>query len=219
MTASVVTVSSQLGSGGIAIGWSVAEALGFRYYDWQVTSQAAELAGVAPDVVAASERMPGFLERMLNRLLAASAVSGEETHAVLGQDPAVLASAVQTLGSEGYRAFIDKVIRELADHGDAVIVGHAGQATLHDRPDVLKVLVRGSAQKRAERLIEEGRRKTVAEALKAVEETDRDRSRLLKTAYHLHWLDATNYDICLDTDVLPIDYCVDLVVTAARAHP
>jgi cytidylate kinase len=219
MTARIVTVSAQLGAGGTAMARHVADALGFRYFDWQVTSEAAALAGVSPEVIAASERMPSFMERVLSRLLAASAVTGEESQVMLGPDPSVIATAVQSLGSEDYRRFIEHVVEGLAESGEAVIVGHAGQATLRGRPGVLKVLVHGSPKRRAERMVYEERAATVAEALKNVNDTDRDRLRLFKSAYHVDWLDPAIYDLCLNTDNLPPEQCADLVVAVAKAYP
>jgi len=69
VTASIVTISGQTGSGGAAIARRVAEKLRYRYYDWEIISQAAQAAGVWPEVLAATaERVPTFLERMLRRL-------------------------------------------------------------------------------------------------------------------------------------------------------
>ena len=44
--ATTITVAVQLGSDGFAVARNVAEHLGFRYYDWEITSQAADEAGV-----------------------------------------------------------------------------------------------------------------------------------------------------------------------------
>ena len=219
MAASIVTISTQLGTGGTAMARSIADMLGYRYYDWQITSEAANLAGVSPEVIAASERVPSFLERMLTRLLAASAVTGEESQVMLGPDPSVVASAVQSLGSEDYRRFIHRVVEELADRGEAVIVGHAGQVTLRDRSGVLKVLVCGSPARRAERLVAEERAASLEEAAKNVQATDRDRGRLFKTAYHVEWLDAALYDLCLNTDHLSPEHGAELIVASAKAYP
>ena len=67
MPANVVALSVQNGSGGYTIARRVAEALAFRYYDWEITSEAARLAGVSPSEVLASERVPGFFERTMRR--------------------------------------------------------------------------------------------------------------------------------------------------------
>ena len=57
MPADVVALSVQNGSNGYTIARRVAEALRFRYYDWEITLEAARIAGVPPAEVAAAERV------------------------------------------------------------------------------------------------------------------------------------------------------------------
>ena len=216
MTAGTVTFSVQVGSGGFAIARAVAEKLGYRYYDWEVTSQAAEMAGVSPDIVAASERVPGFIERIMRRLATAPALSTEE--AVLEPAPAMVVSAVQSLTLDDYRQLIERVVREIADKGEAVLVGHAAQAILADRSSVFRVLVLGSLQKRAERLAAE-QHITAESALTAIKQSDKDRAELFKRVYRIDWLDAAVYDLCVNTDNVPSEVSVEAVVAAARNMP
>jgi cytidylate kinase len=216
MTAGTVTFSVQIGSGGYTIAHNVADKLGFRYYDWEVTSQAAEMAGVPPDVVAASERVPGFLERMMRRLSTAPTLSSEE--AILEPAPTMVVSAVQSLTSDDYRQFVERVVTQLADNGDAVIVGHAGQAVLRDRPGIFKVLVLGSPKVRAERLALE-QRVTIEQAFTTLKQSDKERSDLFRRVYHIDWLDAAVYDLCINTDHVPAEIAVETVVAAAGQMP
>jgi cytidylate kinase len=83
------------------------------------------------------------MERMMRRLAAAS-----ETE----EAPVSPAPRQSILTSDDYRQFIERVVRELAERGDAVIVGHASQAVLKDRPGVLRVLLVGSEDRRKARL-------------------------------------------------------------------
>jgi cytidylate kinase len=211
MTAGVVTFSNQMGANGGAVARAVAEKLRYRYYDWEVLSQAAAEAGVSPEVVAvaAAERAPTFIERMMRRL---SSVSEEETPPLA---PGVRQSI---LTSEDYRQFIEHVVRELANRGDAVIVGHAGQAVLRDRPGVLRVLLTGSLERRAARLA--GAQESRIEQLReTVRQSDRQRADFFRRAYQLDWLDAGSYDVCLNTDRLSTDLARDMIVACAREVP
>src|SRR5262249_38949342 len=88
MPAAVVTFTVQIGSGGFVIAHEVAQRLAFRYFDWEITSEAAARAGVSAADVAASERVPGFLERIMRRLLSASAIGTEESSVVIPSEPA-----------------------------------------------------------------------------------------------------------------------------------
>ena len=215
MSANVVTLSVQTGSGGFLVARQVSERLGFRYYDWEITSEAADRAGVSPNEVIAAERVPGFVERMMRRLGAASAVTVEGSPLFGELSPAAWSNALQSMTSDDYRQFIERVVLELADRGEAVIVGHAAQHTLKARHDTLRVLIHGSHAKRIERLAIE-QELTVDEAKERIKQQDKDRSELLRRAYHFDWLDAGMYDLSINTDNLSLDFAAEAVVKAAK---
>lgn len=218
MTASVVALSVQAGSGGFTIAHYVAEQLGLRYYDWEITSEAANRAGVPPAEVRASERVPGFLERMMRRLGAVSTVSIEGGASFADPSPQIWNQAVASLNSDEYRPFIERVVTELADQGNALIVGHAGQYLLRDRPGVLKVFVHGSEPVRAQRLaIEQDTDPQIA--LANIKQSDKDRADLLKKVYGFNWLDASKYDLTINTDRISVDAAVDAIIAAAKNIP
>jgi cytidylate kinase len=218
MPANVVALSVQTGSGGFTVAHRVADLLGFRYYDWEITSEAAARAGVTPNEVIASERVPSFIERMMRRLGAVSTVSLEGSPGFSELSPAMYNTALESLTSDDYRQFIERVVKELADRGDAVIVGHAAQHTLKGTPGVLRVLVYGSPAFRAERLAAE-QGIDLEKARATVKQSDKDRTELLKSVYHFDWLDAGMYDLALNTDHLSLDYATDAVCSAARDWP
>jgi cytidylate kinase len=213
MKSAVLTFTVQVGSGGFAIARAVAEKLGYRYYDWEVTSQAAEMAGVSPDVVAASERVPGFIERMMRRLSMAPTLPSDE--AAIEPAPAMVVSAVQSLTSDDYRQFVERVVRELAATGEAVIVGHAAQAILKGQQGVFKVLLMGDQERRAQRLAIE-QKSTIEQALSTIKQSDRDRAELFRRVYKIDWLDASSYDLALCTDTVPHDVAIEAVVASVK---
>jgi cytidylate kinase len=215
MSATVVALSVQTGSGGFALAHQLSEQLGFRYYDWEITSEAAARAGVSPTDVIAAERVPGFIERVMRRLGAASAVSMDGTSVFADPSPAVWTNAIASLDSDSYRPVVERVVLELADQGEAVIVGHAAQYTLRDQAGVLRVLIHGSAEARAERLAAE-QSIDIKRAAELIKQSDKDRTELLKRVYHFNWLDANMYDLTINTDQLTIDYATDVIVAAVK---
>ena len=218
MTASVISFSVQTGSGGFGIARRVSDRLGFRYYDWEITSEAAARAGVSPNEVIAAERVPCFLERMMRRLGAVSTVSLETSPGFSEPSPAMWNTAIQSLTSDDYRHFIERVVIELAERGEAVIVGHASQSLLRDKPGVLRVLVYGSPAVRIGRLAaEQSIDRERAAAL--VKHSDKDRADLLKRVHHLEVLDATNYDLALNTDRVSADLATETIIAAAQEIP
>ena len=218
MTASVIAMSVQAGSGGFNIAHHVAEQLGLRYYDWEITSEAAARAGVSPDEVMASERVPGFFERMMRRLGAVSAVSIEGGASFADPSPAMWNTAVASLSSDDYRPFIERVITELADQGHALIVGHAAQHILRDRTDVLRVLILGSEEVRAKRMARE-QNLALEQALTNIRTSDKDRGELLKKVYKFDWLDARRYDLTINTDNISTEVAIDAVLASAKNIP
>jgi cytidylate kinase len=218
MAANVITLSVQTASGGFAVARRVAETLHYSYYDWEITSEAAARAGVTPNEVLAAEHVPSFVERMMRRLGAASAVSVEAGPALNEISPAAWTAALQSLTSDDYRQFVERIVLELADQGEAVIVGHAAQHTLKGRPGALRVLVHGSLERRAERLAQE-QSMSPEEALQRVRDSDKERADLLRRVYHFDWLDAAMYDLCVNTDQLPEEYVAETIVAAVEKVP
>jgi cytidylate kinase len=200
-----------MGSGGSSIARVVATKLRYRYYDWEVISQAAEEAGVSPEVfaVAAAERAPGFVERIMERL--GSMTAGDEPPPTSGR-PSLFVS------SDDYRQFLEHVVKELGSQGQAVIVNHSGQAVLRGVPGVLKVLTYGSKAKRAARLAQIQHADPAA-VLKTITEADRQRSDYFKRVYHIDWLSSQNYDLVINTDHIAPDLAADMVGAAAKEMP
>jgi hypothetical protein len=218
MTASVVALSVLNGSAGFTIAHQVAERLNFRYYDWEITTEAANRAGVSPSDVIAAERVPGFMERMMRRLGAISTMTIEGSPGFSDPSPAVWNTALQSLTSDDYRQFIERVVAELADRGEAVIVGHAGQHILRNHSGTLRVLIHGSLEARAQRYADE-QGIDLDKARLLVKQSDKDRGELLKRLYQFDWLEASMYDLTISTDHISTELATETIVSAAEALP
>jgi len=207
MPVTVVTFSVQQGSGGHRAAQLVSQKLGFPYYDHEIVSEAASIAGVSPDTVAAAERWPTFIERMLERLAMTTVVS----EGVMPAPPSTSPSNMMMTSSD-YRSIIEQVVVNLAERGSCVIVGHAGQVTLQSIPAVFKVLVTGSPERRAKRIMaEQGLNEKDATSL--VKDSDHQRIEFFKHVYDIDWLDSSNYDLTVNTDDIEVDSAVALVMT------
>jgi cytidylate kinase len=208
-----LALSQRLGSGGAAIAQLVAGSLGLRYYDWEITAAAAELAGVAPSQVAASERAQTLLERVLDRMGSTGVYLEDESVGRLSST--TMSSAIQALSSSQHRELVEDVVRELASRGGCILVGHAGQVILRDVPRVFKVLITGSAEKRAQRVAaDEGR--SIEEAAKLVRESDAERRAFFKQTYHVDLLDSSLYDLTLSSDYISSQTVTSIIVDAFK---
>jgi cytidylate kinase len=210
MAARVLTFAVQLGSDGFAIAKAVADKLGYRYLDNEIVAEAAARAGVSPETVASAERWPTFIERMLERLAMTTAVS----EGVVPTPPANPAAMMLT--SADYRHLIEQVVHSLAQQGQCVIVGHAGQAILEQTPQVFKVFIHGSKERRAQRLAQE-ENIDVAQALAQIKASDRQRSEFFKHVYNIDWIDSSTYDMTINTDDVDHETAIALILTGVAA--
>ena len=128
MNTRVVAMARSVGSAGDDVARAVAEQLGFRFYDYQVVQTAAQDAGVSPETVSEAEHTPSLFTRILEAL-----ARNPSMPVAAWADPVPLATS-PLLTSAEYRRFIEDVIRDLADQGEAVLLGHGAVMSLSDRP-------------------------------------------------------------------------------------
>jgi cytidylate kinase/L-amino acid N-acyltransferase YncA len=210
MAGPVVTISRQLGSGGDEIATLVAQRLGVPLLDREVISRAAQVAGVSEEALRAAERHSSLLSRMLESLGKFGAAGGGEGVALEG-----LSSTMLLTTSADFRALLERVLREIAAAGPAVILGHAAQIALRDTPGTLHVFIHAPAEFRAAHLARtEGI--PLAQARREIEVSDRERVRFYQSAYHVNWYDLRLYDLVLDTSVIGVHRAADVIAEVAR---
>ena len=195
----VVTISASYGAGGSWIGPQVAERLGCRFIDRAIPVQVAERLDVPVEHAhvhdeAAAPRFTRLLARLPNT---SGVVLPEATNA------------------EFCRA-TERLLLEAADDGDVVVLGRAGAIVLRDRAGALHVRLDGPAEARVfqgmrvEDIDEE-------EARRRQRTSDRARIDYVKHFYRADPRDHRHYHLVLNSTVVPLPTCVDLIVTAARA--
>lgn len=209
MNTTVIAVARQVGAAGEEVARAVAEKLDYRFVDYQIVQDAAREAGASPEAVSEAERSPSLLTRILETL----ARNPSMPEAVWANPTPLAETPMYT--SADYRRFIEQVIIDIADQGRAVIVGHAGQAVLKGRTDVMRVLICGSVSVRARRIMA-GMGIDEEEARKVAERTDQERIIYLDRFYDTAWLSPPTYDICLNTDHLNVEQATELIEEAAR---
>lgn len=211
----VICISHTDGAGGDGIGHAVAERLGLRYVNEEIILEAARLARVDPEVVAAAEQKQSFWSRLLDSLSAAQEAIG----------PAALAGfAVATapeIGSyradkEDLRSLIRAAIHEVAKDGNAVIVAHAASLALAGKPGVLRVLVTAPDEIRRRRIAAE-RSLSAEDAEDAITRGDNARRDYMQKFYDVDAELPTHYDIVLNTEVLTPAHATALIVAAASS--
>ena len=163
-----ITVSRQLGSLGFEVARAAADLLGYRLVWRDLINQAARIAGSPEAALAAIDDL-----------------------GLLGICPSPEAC-------QAYRQAVQQIMQELANQGNVVIIGRAGQMILGGWSEVLHVRVIAPRPLRIERVAE--RQEISLEcALAQIEASDRRRRNYLKRFYNVQWDDPNLYDLVINT--------------------
>lgn len=197
----IITVSRQFGSGGRSIAKELAKRLGYDYYDSELTMKVAEETGFDPSYIAdAGEYAPG-------RSILSYALGSASPHAVGNHMSA----------SDYLWATQSRIITELAEKGNCVIVGRCADYILRNREDCLNVFIHAKDEYRAKRIVElYGVRDKSPQ--KRLEEKDSKRSVNYKYFTGREWGKIENYHLALDSSVLGSEGCVKLLVQAVETE-
>lgn len=104
----------------------------------------------------------------------------------------------------------DKIIRKIADNGSGVIVGRAADYVLRNYKNVIRLFIYAPEKYKVKRVMEIYG-DTVKDAEKNVLRSDAARTVYYNNISGLHWGDAHNYDLLIDSSV-GVDKCVELIL-------
>ena len=106
-----------------------------------------------------------------------------------------------------------RIMNDIAERYNAVIVGRAGFYALRDRPRVIRVFVHAPLEFRVRRIMKVHGLTDGREAQRLVEEADRRRARFIKDVSGAEWCDARNYHLSIDASGIDFDTGVAMIVT------
>ncbi len=199
MEKKIITISREFGSGGRTIGHRVADALGIPFYDKELVDQIALESGFAPKYVEEhGEHSPG--RSFFSYAFAPQGVPG----------------VMNGLSSADFLWNIQcNVILQLAEKGPCVIVGRNADYILKDRKDVLHAYIHADMPFRADRIV-----RLYGESEKSPEARLQEKDKRRRVNYQHYtgrtWGVAQNYDICLNSSILGVDACVDILLNIIK---
>lgn len=195
MAKRIITISREFGSGGRFIGEEVAKKLGIAYYDKEMIGQIAEQAGLSSEYVRENAEL--------------SPKKGWFAYAFSGCD--ITGKSVEDMVYEAQR----KVIMEIAEKENCVIIGRNADFILKDRKDVLNVFIHGSIPEKVRRICSLYN-VTEVDAIKMINDIDKRR----RTNYNFYteqkWGMAENYTMSLNSSVLGYDLCQKIIIDCAK---
>jgi CMP/dCMP kinase len=199
-TTIVLTVSRQLGSGGSYIGKAVAQRLGLKYADREILEQAARLLGMD------DRDLAGFEERVSSLWMQAARVlfmGPPESPYTPPGPPRVDESEVFEVES--------RIVREIAEREDAVIVGRGAFYVLRHHPGAVRIFVHAPETWRVQRVMQIYAIHDEAAARALVERSDAQRRKFAERIAGGQLLDPTDFDLCMNTATIGLDDAVNLV--------
>jgi cytidylate kinase len=111
------------------------------------------------------------------------------------------------------------VIESIAAHESAVIVGRGAGHVLGGSATVLRVFLHAPKAVRITTAMDEYGLDDRVAAEQILRDSDRARSKFVRSLTGRDWCDATLYDLTLDTHVSGFDRAVDLIVRMASGLP
>ena len=200
MTNKIITISRAFGSGGRTIGREVAKRLGIPCYDKELVDRVAEESGFHADFIEeAGEYAPVSSSFLFNIAVSPNPMSMVNTMSMSDQ-----LFVCQT-----------NVIRKLAEEGPCVIIGRCADYILRDREDCLHVFIHSDMEHRAERIVRlYGETKQTPQ--KRLADKDSKRKIYYKHYTNRNWGEAQNYHLSLNSGLIGVDKCVDIITDIAR---
>ena len=201
-----VTIAATYGAGGSVVGPALAKRLQLPFIERAIPVAIAEKINAPLEAALADEGAPtSRVGRLLDRVLIGSGL-------FVGVPP-----APDEIGVASDIGKTEKILRELADTTGGVILGRAGVFVLKGRPGVLHVRLDGEVE--ARRLAAAKRFEIdLATATRQQQQTDRARAAYVQHYYPRagDWNDARHYHVVLNSTVISLDACVEIIVEAAH---
>ena len=196
----VITIGRQYGSGGREIGMRLAEELGIKCYDKELLNQAAKDSGICEELFEHHDEKPtnSFLYSLVM-----------DTYS-FGYSSAAFAD--MPINHKVFLAQFD-TIKKIAQEESCVMVGRCADYALAEYPGAISVFIHADMDKRIHRLSKIYDLSASA-AKDQIVKSDKKRASYYNYYTSKKWGDASSYNLCLDSGILGVEGCVEMIKTA-----
>lgn len=193
----IVTIARQYGSGGREVGQKLSELIGYKFYDKDLITLAAQKSGLSQDALHHVD------EKAANSLLYTLA----------------LGSSVYSHGVERVnlpindRLFVvqSEIIKDLAASGDgAIIVGRCADYVLSGKKNLVRVYITSEFDVRVKTVMKR-HELSESQAKDLIVKTDKRRANYYSYYTGEKWGKADKYDLVIATDRLGVDGAAKMV--------
>ena len=218
----ILTLSRELGSGGIHIAKNLAQRLNWKLIDKEVITEVAELAQCPEDQIAKFDQEDfDRLKVLLNDLSFPVPGSGMMYPFMAGgyMEPYWLPSSVTDpliIDESKYLKLTKTAIQNLADKGNVVIVGRGSQVLLKDRQDTLHLRIVAPMEQRIARLMDVANVDAAA-AKQLLIKRDKASADYLQYFYQAQWDNPQWYHLVLNTGMMSLQDAENLVYSCLNS--
>ena len=177
----VILIGRQFGSGGHDIGKALAEKLGYAFYDQEIIEMTAGTTGYTPEFIHKNEEMmtSSFLYDLVNQMY-------------------MYAQADEEAPKDKIYEAESKVVKELAEKGNCVIVGRCSDYVLRDNRNCLRVFFSAPMENRMKRVMER-LHLSEKDARQKIQKEDKWRADNYRYYTGRIWGAAGNFDLTVNT--------------------
>lgn len=200
----VITVEREYGSGGAAIAQQLADSLGWKLWDQDLTAEIARVANVDHEK---AQRCDMHVDPFLYRLFRVFARGSYERALPLSESV--------NLDTDHLVSTLQNVVLDVASRGACVIVGRGSPYILRNRPDAFHVFVYAPLEEKLRRLKLIG--KSDKEAAQLIEEIDRERASFIRHYFGKEWPCRALYHIMINSR-FGDEHVIDTILQQIAVH-
>jgi cytidylate kinase len=200
----VITLEREYGSGGGVIAEKLASRLGWKLWDQLLTEEIARRLDCDCQAVEAHEEKRDPVYYRLLKSFMRGSYEGSQN-----------APRLKMVDTECVRDVVQKILPEVADAGNCVIVGRGSAYYLGSRRDAFHVFIYAPFNDRVRRLRSIG--KSERQATELAETVDRDRADFIKRYYNVEWPDRHRFHLMVNSG-LGEDVAVEVILDAVARN-
>lgn len=194
----IITIGREFGSGGKYIGERLAEELNMKLYDEELIQRVSKERNI--DINLLNENDEKRKKSFWYTLAMASMSMYDSVN-----------SLTELPDDDKYFIEQSKIIEEIADEGNSIIIGRCSNVILKDRKDVLNIFVYSSDEKfKINRKIEFAGLDE-KKAIKMMNKKDKERATYYNYYTNKKWGARDSYDLLIDSSKLGIEDTVKLI--------
>ena len=184
----IITIELEYGSGGVEIAELLAQELGWKLWDKDLTEEIARLAKCPKNVVELrEERTDPLYYRLFKSFLRGSYEGSLNAH------------KLNVVDSESILKLTERVVRQAAESGNSVIVGRGSHHFLRNRMDTLRVFLFAPREDKIRRLVGRGKSEKEAEVL--VDSVDQERIAFIRKYFRVEWPEHSVFHTMINTQI------------------